>query len=80
MAFNLLTLILTCIWAVCAPVGYIVTRWSNRTMGSRWTHNDRLYAIVFSLLYGPLMPVIVVITVLIYKLSISGWGNKEAGW
>ena len=80
MTFNCMIMILAPIWVVCAPVGYIVTRWSNRAMGIRWTHNDRLYAIIFSVIYGPLMSVIGVLTVLIYKLCTSEWGNKEAGW
>ena len=80
MTFNFLILILACTWTVCAPIGYFASRWSNRAMGYRWTQSDRLWAIVFSLIYGPLMVIMSVAVVLIYRLCTSEWGNKEAGW
>ena len=80
MTFNILILTLACVWVLCAPIGYRFARWSNRAMGSRWTRNDRLSAIVLSMLYGPLMPLLAILIVLVYKLETSDWGNKEAGW
>jgi hypothetical protein len=49
-------------------------------MDDRWTRNDRLYAIVASLFYGPAMPVMAVVIVLLYRLSRSEWGNRDARW
>jgi len=80
MTTSILILIFACIWGLCAPIGYLCARWSNRAMGSRWTRNDRLSAIVLSMLYGPLMPFLAILIVLVYRLETSDWGNKEAGW
>ena len=38
------------------------------------------YTIVFSPLYGPLMPLMVLVIVGLHKLTTSQWGNKQAGW
>jgi len=75
-----LTLIVACLWAIGAVVGYLVTRWAGRTVFGGWTRNDRLYTIVFSPLYGPLMPLMVLVIVLLHKLATCQWGNKQAGW
>ena len=71
---------IACLWIVSVPLGYLVTRWVYKTMGLKWTRNDRLYAITFSLLYGPLMPVLSIILFSLYRLSESKWGNQDAGW
>lgn len=74
-------ILIVCSWVLFAPVGYLACRWSNRAMDdSMWTRNDRLYAIVFSLFYGPLMPVMAVLVVLLYRLGKSEWGNHDARW
>lgn len=75
-----LILIFACVWALSAPVGYRVTRWSVRAMGSRWTRIDRTFAITFSVIFGPVMPVISVLIFLSWKLERSDWGNQEAKW
>jgi|GEM_PF-2636565 len=75
------TLIVICIWLASTPLGYIACRWSNRVMGlTKWTHLDRVGAILFSLFYGPFMPLFAVVLVLIEKLSESRWANKDARW
>ena len=73
-------ILIVCFWMLCAPLGYIVCRWSNRAMGDRWTRNDRVCAIAGSLFYGPLMPVMAVLIVLFYRLGTSKWGNQDARW
>jgi hypothetical protein len=75
-----LILISACIWALSAPVGYRVTRWSVRETENRWTRLDRTFAIVFSLIFGPVMPLIAVMIVLFWNLERSHWGNQEAKW
>ncbi|MBN2132227.1 MAG: hypothetical protein JW741_22190 [Sedimentisphaerales bacterium] len=72
--------ILCCIWIFCAPLGYVLYRWAHRATNSRWTRNDRLYAIVFSIVYGPLAPAMIVVAFLLHKMMISEWGNQEAKW
>ena len=74
-------IIILCVWLVSLPLGYVTARWSNRSMGcGKWTRNDRLFAILFSLLYGPFMPVFAVLVALLWKLQDSKWGNQEAKW
>jgi len=72
--------LIVCLWVLFAPAGYLACRRANRALGDRWTRNDRLYAIVFSLLYGPLTPVLAVLIVLLYRLGKSEWGNRDARW
>ncbi len=73
-------LIFACVWALSAPIGYRFARWSIRATGSRWTRNDRIWAITFSAIYGPAMPLFAVVLVLFWKLESSDWGNQEAKW
>ena len=80
MAFNNLIPILAFFWVLCAPIGYLFVRWSYRAMGIRWTHNNRITAVVSATLYGPLTPILAVLIVLSYKLDVSDWGNKEVRW
>ena len=69
-----------CLWAVFAPLSYLVTRRCNRVLFSTWTQNDRLYALSFSVFLGPLMLLVMGIMVLAHKLGTSKWGNREARW
>ncbi|HNO77614.1 MAG TPA: hypothetical protein PKN33_06090 [Phycisphaerae bacterium] len=80
MASSDLVLILACVWALSATLGYRATRWSIREMDNRWTHTDRVFAIVFALIFGPVMPLIAVMVVLFWKLERSNWGKQEAKW
>lgn len=68
------------IWLGCIPLGYLACRWTGRVIDTRWTRNDRLWAIIFSLIFGPLMIAITVVSVLLHKLLMSDWGNKEVKW
>ena len=72
--------LLVCLWIVGVPAGYLGTRWANKAMGFNWTRNDRLFAITFSLLYGPLMAVLSVVLFSLHKLFESKWGNQDARW
>lgn len=80
MNSNILIVIVACVWALSTPVGYLSARWANRAMGSRWTRNDRIWAIILSVIYGPAMPLLAVLVVLVWKVETSDWGNKEAKW
>jgi len=80
MTCSTLILILACVWTFSTPVGYLSIRWAHRAMGSRWTRNDRIWAITVSLIYGPAMPLLVILIVLFWKLGNSDWGNQEARW
>lgn len=73
-------LIVACAWALSTPLGYRCARWSMRAMGIRWTRNDRIWAITFSAIYGPAMPLLAVAVVLLWKLERSDWGNQEVRW
>jgi len=73
-------LILLLCWLGCSPLGYLATRWSSRTTYGKWTRNDRFYAIVFSLINGPLMIIIAVAARLICDLEKSERGNQDARW
>jgi len=75
-----LDLILLLCWLGCSPVGYLATRWSSRAIYGKWTRNDRLYAIVFSLVNGPLMAIVAVGARLIHHLEKSERGNQDARW
>jgi len=74
------TVWIVCLWVVFAPLSYLVTRRFHRTLFSTWTQNDRLYALTFSLLLGPLMLLSTGIMVIIERLGKSKWGNREARW
>jgi hypothetical protein len=76
----MIAILIVCLWVLVAPLGYLASRWSGRVMGDRWTRNDRLYAIVASVLYGPLMPALAVVLILLWKLATSKWGNQDARW
>jgi len=69
-----------CFWISCAPLGYVLYRWTHVAMGCRWTRNERLYAIVFAIVCGPLTPVVTAVGILLHKLLTSDWGNQEAKW
>ena len=73
-------ILIACLWFVGVPLGYVVTRLCVRSMCSTWNRNDRLFAIVFSLLYGPVMPVLAIVLFLLHKLAESKWGNLDARW
>jgi hypothetical protein len=75
-----LILIFACVWVLSAPVGYHFTRWSVRATENRWTRIDRIFAITFSMIFGPLMPLLAVMLVLFWKLERSDWGNQQAKW
>jgi len=74
-----LTLIMY-VWILASPLGYIACRWSNRVMKIGWTRTDRMYAIVGALLSGPMMAVMTLLFVLLYKVQMSDWGKKDARW
>ena len=74
------TLWIACLWAVFAPLSYLVTRRCNRALFGGWTQNDRLYALASSVFLGPLMLLATGIMVLVDKLGKSKWGNREARW
>ncbi len=80
MTSSIVILIFASVWALSAPVGYFFARWSIRAMGSRWTRNDRIWAITFSVIYGPAMPLLAVVLVLFWKLESSDWGYQEVRW
>ena len=80
MISSTLIVIIACVWVLSTPIGYLFARWSNRAMGSRWTRNDRIWAITFSVIYGPAMPLLAILLVLLWKLESSDWGNQEARW
>jgi len=80
MTHNLLILTVAGVWMIGALAGYLLARRANRAMGCPWTRNDRLFALVFSAMCGPLMPVFVIVMLLTYKLLSSKWGNREARW
>ena len=73
-------IMIVCCWVLFVPLGYIACRWANRAMGDTWTRMDRLGAIVASMFYGPLMPVMAVLVVVIYRLCVSDWAKKDAKW
>jgi len=72
--------LILCLWVLCTPLGYLACRWSSRRMGDRWTRNSRLFALVGSLFYGPVMPAMAGLIVLLDKLFKSEWGNGDARW
>ena len=69
-----------CFWICCIPLGYVLYRLTHVATDDRWTRNDRLYAIVFAIVYGPLTPVVTAVAILLHKLMTSEWGNQEAKW
>ena len=74
-------IMILCLWLLSSPVGYVACRWVNQTFGlTKWTRMDRVSAVFFAMFYGPLMPVIAVVLVLIQKISESDWANRDARW
>ncbi len=74
-------IIFVCLWIASIPVGYLSCRWINRVSGlTAWTRMDHLGAILFAMIYGPLMPLIGAVVVLIQKLSETGWAKRDAKW
>jgi hypothetical protein len=75
------TIIFWSIWLGCLPVGYIACRWAHRATGSgNWTQLDRLGAIVFSLVGGPMLPVWAAVMVALWKLMDTKWAGRNARW
>ena len=73
-------ILLICSWLLFSPLGYMACRWASDALGARWTRLDRLYAIVGSVCYGPLMPLMAVLLVLLQRLHMSSWSDKDARW
>lgn len=67
-------------WIAFAPLGYLSARWFNRRVGLKWTRCDRLWAIVFSMLNGPLMPLAALGFAVMDALERSDWGKQDARW
>ena len=68
------------LWIICAPISYFTMREISKAEGSKWTQADRLFALVFSVLYGPIMLVVIAVTALICQIANSSWANREAKW
>ena len=72
-------IVILCVWIAAIPVGYIACRWSIRSTFTTWTRLDRLYAIVGAMCFGPMMPVMAVLVVLLTKLDLSDWAARTPG-
>jgi len=71
---------ITC-WLLCAPLGYLAHRWLNRVIGiSSWTCMDRIGAIFFAVINGPMTIVFAIVFVLLEKLGECDWAKREAKW
>ncbi len=76
---NMLPILILC-WLACAPIGYLLNRWSHKTMSWNWTRSDRLGWLVLSILNGPMAILMVLIMHLGSRISQSQWGKGEARW
>jgi hypothetical protein len=74
------TTLMIWIWLGCAPLGYLACRWGCRFVDNRWTRNDRMASILFALSFGPITIPVIALSVLINKVLMSDWGNKEVRW
>lgn len=72
--------ILLMIWIITAPISYIVVRKDYKSSFGKWTRVDRLFWLSFSVLYGPIMLLVVLGAGLLCKISSSKWGQGEAKW
>lgn len=77
-----MTLLITLLilWIVSAPLSYIIMRKSHLGGSTKWTRMDRLFSLSMSVLYGPVMLVVIGIIALLVKLNASDWANQEVRW
>jgi len=68
------------LWAVTAPITYILVRRDYRGSFGKWTQIDRVYWACFCLLYGPIMLLVVIFIGLAMKVSSTDWAKGEARW
>ena len=68
------------VWAISAPITYLVIRRSYRGSFGTWTQIDRVYWACFCLLYGPIMLLVVIFIGMAMKVSSTDWAKGEARW
>jgi len=69
------------LWLFCAPVGYIVTRWSHFVTGAtKWTKMNRFGVIVFALVGGPVAVIFSAVIAGLCKLMDTPWAKENAKW
>lgn len=68
------------LWAISAPITYLVIRRGYRGSFGTWTRIDRVFWVCFCLLYGPYLLVVVLLFGLAMKISSTKWAQREARW
>ena len=68
------------LWAITAPISYIVVRRDYRGSFGKWTQADRIFWAFFCLLYGPIMLAMVIIGGLVMKVANTDWAKREVRW
>jgi hypothetical protein len=76
---NLLTILILC-WLACAPIGYLLNRWSHKAMSWTWTRWDRLGWLMLSILNGPIGILGALAMHIAMRISMSKWAKGEAKW
>lgn len=75
------TLVLMLIfWFASAPLSYLILREDHAHSCGRWTQFDRVFWLSLTLLYGPIMLIVIGGVGLVSWLSTSKWGKREAKW
>jgi hypothetical protein len=67
-------------WAACGLICYFLVRRDYRKSLGKWTQIDRIYWLAFSLAYGAIMLLVVIIAFIGMKISGTEWAKREAQW
>lgn len=68
------------LWAVSAPLNYIIMRQDHIASFGKWKRIDRIVALSFAVVAGFWGLVVIGIAALFIKLSETAWANREAKW
>jgi len=68
------------LWAINAPVTYVIIRRDYRGCIDKWTRIDRIFWGFFCLLYGPILLVVALFAILAMKVSSTEWAKREVRW
>jgi hypothetical protein len=73
-------IVMLILWTLSAPISYLVVRRDFQSSFGKWTRMDRLFWLTFSVLYGPIMLIVIAGIGLFCKISNSDWGKQEVKW
>lgn len=75
-----LIIILLILWAVSAPLNYIIMRYDHIAAFGKWKRIDRILTLSFAVITGFWGLVVIGVIALFTKVSKTAWANREAKW